>query len=50
MKVLIKNHKIILEPIKEKREKFDINDLVNKLPKDYTVYEEFEIKIGKEEW
>jgi len=50
MKVLIKNKKIILEPIKQSREKYDINDLVKNLPKDYKIYEEFNNKTGLEEW
>ncbi|MEA3553051.1 MAG: AbrB/MazE/SpoVT family DNA-binding domain-containing protein [Campylobacterota bacterium] len=63
MKVLIENQKIVLEPIKQSREKYDINDLVNKLPKvanndceanfprkNYKAYEEFDNKVGLEEW
>ncbi|MEA3314989.1 MAG: transcriptional regulator/antitoxin MazE [Campylobacterota bacterium] len=50
MKVLIKNKKIVLEPIKQSREKYDINDLVKNLPKDYKIYEEFNNKTGLEEW
>lgn len=50
MKILIKNKKIILESIKEPREKYDINNLVKKLPKNYKPYEEFDNKIGLEEW
>ena len=50
MKVLIKNRKIILEPIKQSREKYDINELVQQLPSDYIPYEEFDNKIGLEEW
>jgi antitoxin MazE len=50
MKVLVENQKIILEPIRQSREKYNINDLVKKLPKNYTTYEEFNTKIGLEEW
>jgi len=50
MKVLIENKKIVLEPIKQSREKYDINELVNKLPKNYKVCEEFDNKVGLEEW
>ncbi len=50
MKVLIENQKIVLEPIKQSREKYNINDLINKLPKNYKIYEEFDNKSGLEEW
>ena len=50
MKVLIENQKIVLEPIKQSRKKFDINDLVQQLPDDYKTYEKFDNKIGLEEW
>ncbi|MEA1914428.1 MAG: AbrB/MazE/SpoVT family DNA-binding domain-containing protein [Campylobacterota bacterium] len=50
MKVLVENQKIVLEPIKQPREKYDINDLVKQLPKNYTRYEEFDNKVGLEEW
>jgi antitoxin MazE len=50
MRVLIKNKKIVLEPIKQVREKYDINDLVKQLPVNYKTYEEFSNKIGLEEW
>lgn len=50
MKILVENQKIVLEPIKQSREKYDINELVNKLPKEYKVHEEFSDKTGLEEW
>ncbi len=50
MKVLIENQKIVLEPIKQPREKYDINDLVEQLPDNYLTYEAFDNKIGLEEW
>lgn len=50
MKVVIENQKIVLEPIKHSREKYDINDLVKKLPNDYKAYEEFDDKSGLEQW
>ena len=50
MKVMIENQKVVLEPIKQSREKYDINDLVKKLPSDYKAYEEFADKTGLEEW
>lgn len=50
MNILIENDKIILEPIKQTRIKFNINDLVKELPSDYKVHEEFDNKTGLEEW
>lgn len=50
IKISIKNKKIILEPIKQLREKYNINDLVKKIPHTYKTYEEFDKKIGLEEW
>lgn len=50
MKILVENNKIVLEPIKQSREKYDIVDLIAKLPKDYKAYEEFDNKTGIEEW
>ena len=50
MKVLIENQKIVLEPIKQSRKKYDINDLVKNIPHSYKTYEEFNKKVGLEEW
>ena len=50
VKVLVENQKIVLEPVDKSREKYDINDLVKQLPADYTTYEEFDNKMGREEW
>ncbi len=50
MRILIENQKIILEPVKQQRGKYDIAELVKKIPDDYIVYEEFDNSIGKEIW
>jgi antitoxin MazE len=50
MNIIIENQKIVLEPIKQSREKYDITELVNKLPNNYKAYEEFDNKTGLEEW
>ena len=50
MKIFIEDKKLILEPIKQSREQYDINDLVKKIPKGYKAYEEFDNKVGLEEW
>ena len=50
LNVLVQDQKIILEPIKKNRIKYDINQLVSKLPKDYKAAEEFNDKVGFEQW
>jgi antitoxin MazE len=50
IKVFIENNKIILEPIKEEKIYYNIDDLVKKLPKDYESNEVFSSKEGSEEW
>ena len=50
IKFFIQNDKIILEPIKKSRKKYDINELVKQIPSDYKPYEEFNSKTGIEEW
>ena len=50
LKVLVQDQKIILEPVKKDRVKYDISQLVSKLPKDYKATEEFNDKVGLEQW
>ncbi len=50
LKIFVENQKIIIEPIKKERVKYNIDDLVKKIPKDYKTYEEFDDKIGNEQW
>jgi antitoxin MazE len=50
VKIFIENQKIVLEPIKDQREKFDINKLVKQIPSNYKANETINDKIGKEEW
>jgi len=50
MKIMIENQKIVIEPMKQSREKYDINKLVQQLPSDHKAYEEFDNKSGLEEW
>jgi len=47
--ILVENHKIIIEPIKNKKE-FDIKELVYKMPSDYKPVEAIDDTMGKEEW
>jgi antitoxin MazE len=50
LKIITKDKKIILEPIKKQKKRYDIYDLVKKIPQDYKPQEEFEAQIGIEEW
>jgi len=50
VKVFIENQKIIIEPMRPSREKYDINDLVDDIPHNYKAHEEFDTKVGLEEW
>jgi antitoxin MazE len=49
VKITTKDNKVIIEPIKQKR-KYNIKDLVKDIPSNYRGYEEFNNKMGKEEW
>ena len=50
IKFLVKENKIVLEPVKKSRKKYSINELVKQIPDDYKAYEEFNNKVGSEEW
>jgi len=50
VKIFVENQKIVLEPVKPKRKKIDINDLVKDIPLEYNASEVFNDKMGKEEW
>lgn len=48
--IFVQNNKAIIEPIKKEKIKYDINELVAKIPKDYKAKEEFTSSAGIEEW
>jgi len=50
LNMVIENQKIILEPMKSSRKRYNINELVANMPKDYLPLEEFGDKRGVEEW
>ena len=50
MKILVQEYKIILEPIKQSRKKYNIKELVKQIPPEYKPYEAFDNKSGLEEW
>ncbi len=48
--ISVVDKKIILEPQKLQRKKYNIEKLVKKVPKDYKPHEEISDKIGLEVW
>lgn len=48
--IFIEDSKVIIEPIKKERVKYNINDLVAQIPKGYKAKEEVTSTIGLEEW
>ena len=48
--IFIENNKVIIEPIEKEKIKYDINELVSKIPKDYKANEEIISSVGREEW
>ncbi|MDA3909716.1 MAG: AbrB/MazE/SpoVT family DNA-binding domain-containing protein [Sulfurimonas sp.] len=48
--IFVENNKVIVEPIAKEKIKYDINELVSKIQKDYKVQEEFTSVVGMEEW
>ena len=50
VRIFVENHKIVLEPVKPKRKKIDIKNLVKDIPLEYNASEVFDYKMGKEEW
>ncbi len=50
MNIFIKDEKVILEPLKRERARFDINELVARIPADHTSTEEIPSQVGLEKW
>lgn len=48
--IFVQNNKAIIEPVKKEKIKYNINELVAKIPKSYQAKEEFTSSIGLEEW
>lgn len=48
--VFVENNKAIIEPIAKEQIKYDINELVSKIPKDYIAKEEIISSVGQEAW
>ncbi|WP_321777547.1 AbrB/MazE/SpoVT family DNA-binding domain-containing protein [Sulfurimonas sp.] len=48
--IFVENNKAIIEPVLKEKIKYDINELVLKIPKDYKAKEEMTLSVGLEEW
>jgi len=48
--IFVKDNKAVIEPIKKEKIKYDINELVSKIPQNYNPKEEFNTSVGLEEW
>ncbi|MCD4668680.1 MAG: AbrB/MazE/SpoVT family DNA-binding domain-containing protein [Sulfurimonas sp.] len=47
--IFIENNKVVIEPIQKEKIKYDINELVSKIPKNYKAKEEMISSVGLEE-
>jgi len=51
VRVSVRGRKIIIEPVEKVRGKYDLKELVSRMPKNYHVEEvEWGAPVGKEEW
>jgi len=51
VRVSVRGRKIIIEPVEKVRGKYDLKELVSRMPKNYRVEEvEWGAPVGKEEW
>ena len=51
VRVSVRGRKIIIEPVEKVRGKYDLKELVARMPKNYHVEEvEWGAPVGKEEW
>jgi len=51
VRVSVRGRKIIIEPVEKVRGKYDLKELVSRMPKNYRVAEvEWGAPVGKEEW
>ncbi len=46
----IEDDKVIIEPIKKEKRKYNLDELIAKMPKNYVAKEEFETSMGNEAW
>ena len=51
VRISVRGRKIIIEPVEKVRGKYDLKELVARMPKNYRVEEvEWGAPVGKEEW
>jgi antitoxin MazE len=46
----IENNKVIIEPVKKEKHKYNLDELIAKMPKNYIPKEEFGNSMGNEAW
>lgn len=51
VQVSVQNQRIIIEPVKQVRGRYNLKELVSQMPKDYQTEEvDWKAPVGKEEW
>ncbi len=50
VELIVRDGELVLKPIKRKREKLDIRELVKQISADYETQEVFDDAMGKEVW
>jgi len=50
VEIKVEDNKLIIEAVKKNRPKYNLDELVSQVPKNYQGKEEFDNTIGKEEW
>ena len=48
--ITIEDNKVILEPVKKEIPKYNLEELITKMPNNYTPKEDITSAIGNEEW
>jgi len=47
--ITVEDNKVVIEPIKNEKPKYNLNELVSKIPSNYKTKEEFNNILGNEE-
>ena len=50
VEIIASEQQIIVKPIKKIKTRFDIKQLIQSIPDNYTAHEEIGTSVGKEEW
>lgn len=48
--VHVEDEKIIIQPIRDSKIKYDLSALLDQIPKHYNIQEEISTSMGREEW